>query len=166
MRRILLAVCLTVITVVFCGFAGAQNCGPCQQDSDCGSGQSCCYTQYSNGSISCNFCKAGSCYTTSTKKKLIRDKELEAASLKTTNTAKTVDMANPADTTKMSETNARNCGSCQVNSNCGAGNSCCYHQDQFGHISCNFCKPGSCFTTSTKKNLTDARELDADTLKK
>src|ERR1700722_8932126 len=153
MKHILGALYAIAFAMMFSGVASAQNCGPCQVDSDCGSGKSCCYTQYSNGSISCNFCKTGGCVTTSTKKDLIGAKEHDATTLKQDKLP------------KANEASAQNCGPCQVDSDCGSGKSCCYTQYSNGSISCNFCKTGGCVTTSTKKDLIGAKEHDATTLK-
>jgi hypothetical protein len=157
-KNILTAIYVFAVAVVFSSAANAQNCGSCQKDSDCGNGNSCCYMQYSNGSISCNYCKSGSCYTTSTKKLLNRVKELDALTFKHDELPK-------ATEPKTGETSAQNCGSCQKDSDCGGGNSCCYTQHPDGSISCNYCKTGSCYTTSTKKLLNSAKELNTTNLK-
>jgi hypothetical protein len=43
---------------LFPAMAMAQQCNPA-----CGTGQSCCVMQYSNGTHSSPYCKSGSCYT-------------------------------------------------------------------------------------------------------
>jgi hypothetical protein len=152
MKKAFAAVCVVAIGVLLPAFMTGQDCNPA-----CGQGQSCCVTQYSNGTHSAPYCKSGSCYTTAQKQPLKDTKELDATTFK--------DRLPKASEPKASEASAQNCGSCQVDSDCGSGNSCCYHQNANGTISCNFCKPGSCFTTSTKKNLNNAKELDAATVK-
>lgn len=148
MKKAFAAVCAVAIGVLLPTVMSGQDCNPA-----CGQGQSCCVMQYSNGTHSAPYCKTGSCYTAAQKQPLKDTKELDATTLKQDKSP------------KASEANAKNCGPCQVDSDCGSGNSCCYHQYPNGSISCNFCKPGSCYTTSTKKSLNNAKELDATTVK-
>jgi hypothetical protein len=77
MKKNLAYVYVIALGMLFPTVAMSADCHPA-----CGSGQSCCVMQYSNGTYGAPYCKNGSCYTSSTKQSLKNARELDASKFK------------------------------------------------------------------------------------
>jgi hypothetical protein len=143
MNKLLLVVYVAAMGLLFSSFAMAADCKPA-----CGTGQSCCVMQYSNGTYGSPYCKTGSCYTAKTNQPLKDVKEIDATNFKKNDKA-------------MPETYA-GIPSQTCNPGCAVGNFCCVMQYSNGTYSRPYCQSHSCYTSAQNADLLkDAKELNA-----